>query len=67
MAIYGIIENSVVVNTIIWNGPTGSADEWVPPAGSSAVLIPDGVVAGIGYTYDATTQIFSAPPMTTGA
>ena len=61
MAIYAIIENNAVVNTIIWDGPTGNANDWTPPAGSSAVLIPAGTIAGIGYTYDATSGAFAAP------
>ncbi len=61
MAIYAVIENNIVVNTIVWNGPTGNADDWTPPTGSSAVLIPDGTVAGIGYTYESANKTFSAP------
>jgi hypothetical protein len=65
MAIYAIIENGAVINTIVWSGPTGSADDWTPPTGSTVVIIPNGTVAGIDYTYDATSKAFTAPTETT--
>ncbi len=63
MAIYAVIENNIVVNTIVWDGVSA----WMPPDGTTVVIIPDGTVAGIGYTYDATSKAFTAPPETTGA
>ncbi len=63
MAIYAVIENNTVTNTIVWDGVTA----WIQPAGSTVIIIPDGAVAGIGYTYDVTTKAFTAPPETTGA
>ncbi|TCL04208.1 hypothetical protein [Sodalis ligni] len=58
MAIYAVIENSVVTNTIVWDGVTTT----VPPAGCTVVIIPDGAITGIGYSYDATSKVFTAPP-----
>lgn len=52
---YAVVENGVVMNIILWDG----GDEWEPPYGSVAVLIPADTVVSIGYTYDGTT--FSAP------
>jgi hypothetical protein len=53
---YAVIENGVVTNTVIWDGIT----DWAPPEGSSLEPIPDGTMAGIGWTYLAGT--FTAPP-----
>ncbi len=63
MANYAMIENNTVTNTIVWDGVTA----WIQPAGSTVIIIPDGTVAGIGYTYDATSKAFTAPPETTDA
>ncbi len=63
MSNYAIIENNIVVNTIVWDGVT----TWTPPAGATVVLIPGGTIAGIGYTYGATSKVFTAPPETTDA
>ena len=35
-----------VINTIVWNG-----SNWQPPAGTTAIQIPVGVEAGIGWSY----------------
>lgn len=53
---YAIIQNGTVVNTIEWDG----VSSWSPPAGTTAVKIPDGAYVGIGSTYDGTN--FGAPP-----
>jgi NADPH-dependent 2,4-dienoyl-CoA reductase/sulfur reductase-like enzyme len=55
MAIYAVIVNSVVVNTIVWDGTTA----WEQPTGSELIIIPDGVVAEIGYAYDVATSTFT--------
>jgi hypothetical protein len=52
---YAIIENGVVTNIVVWDG----GDDWTPPAGSTAVLVPADTFVSIGYTSDGTT--FSAP------
>lgn len=57
MANYAVIENEVVVNTVVWDGVTA----WTAPAGSTTILIPDGTVAGIGYGYT-TAGGFTVPP-----
>lgn len=64
MANYAIIENGIVVNTVVWDGLTGRAIDWEPPAGCTTILIPDGIIAGINYTYDSTSGAFTAPPET---
>lgn len=63
MAIYAIVESDTVVNTIVWDGVSA----WTAPAGSTVVIIPDGTIAGIGYSYNATSGAFTAPAETTGA
>ena len=45
--IYAIIENGIVQNVVEWDG----ISQWVPPDGTTLVLIPDGVHTGIGATY----------------
>lgn len=47
MANYAIVENNKVINTCAWDGIA----HWQPPAGSVAVEIPEGIVAGVGYSY----------------
>jgi hypothetical protein len=54
--IYAIIENGVVVNTVVWDDQT----PWQPPSGSTVVAIPDGAYVGIGSPYDGTN--FGPPP-----
>jgi len=56
MAGYAIIENSIVVNTVVWD----SDSTWIAPIGSTVVLIPYGIVAGIGYSYDVTNGFTAA-------
>jgi hypothetical protein len=64
---YALVENGVVVNTILWNGDT---DSWQPPTGQIAVLVKpqDGPVS-IGWSYNGTTftpsegwDTLAAPP-----
>lgn len=52
---YAVVENGVVVNTIVWDG-----DAWTSPIGSTAIPIPDGAYVGIGSTYANGT--FGPPP-----
>ena len=52
MSVYAIIENSIVINIVEWDGVA----EWTPESGE-AVLI-DGAV-GIGWTYDG--GVFTPP------
>jgi hypothetical protein len=56
MSIYAIVENGVVKNIVLWDGQ----EQWQAPAGSSAVVIPEGAYVGIGSTYS--NGVFSAPP-----
>jgi hypothetical protein len=52
---YAIINAAgIVTNTIVWDGKN-----WQPPAGTTAIKIPNGTVAGIGYTY--ANGVFTAP------
>ncbi len=53
---YAIVQNGTVVNTVVWDGQSS----WAPPAGQTAVQIPDGVYVGIGSTYSGGT--FGPPP-----
>lgn len=56
MGSYALVENGVIVNIVSWDG---SIETWQPPEGLLAVEMPDGVNAGIGWTYDGTS--FHAP------
>lgn len=47
MANYAIVQDNKVINTCAWDGVT----PWTPPEGTQAVEIPEGVVAGVGYSY----------------
>lgn len=58
---YAVIENGTVINVVLWDGQT----EWAPPVGSTAVVIPEGAVAGIGYTYANAVFITPTLPMST--
>lgn len=48
--------DGLVVNAIVWDGQA----DYTPADGLTAVLIPDGVGAGPGWTFDGTNWI--APP-----
>lgn len=63
MANYAIVENSVVTNTCAWDGVT----PWQPPVGTQAVLIQEGVTAGVGYHYINGEFIQPAPQPVTPA
>lgn len=56
MNTYLLIENGVVVNAIVWDG---DSQTWEPPQGVTAVAIPDGSSAWIGWSYDG--GVFSEP------
>ena len=51
METYAIVEGGVVTNIVLWDG----SDDWAPPAGSTAVDLPDGSPVSIGYVYDGHT------------
>ncbi|WP_270220975.1 hypothetical protein [Kosakonia cowanii] len=53
MTAYAVVENGVVINTVVWDGET----KWQPETGE-AVLAPE--VINIGWLYDGKT--FTAPP-----
>ena len=55
---YAVVDDGHVVNVILWDGNT---DEWSPPDGMSAILVPDGESVAIGWTYDDTA--FAPPPI----
>lgn len=63
-SVYAVIESGVVANVIVWDGNT---ENWQPPEGCIAVLIPEGVRAGIGYSYDGDSFIEPPPPALTPA
>jgi hypothetical protein len=56
MNTYAIVSGDIVTNVILWDGNT---DDWRPPAGSTANLIPTGEQVGPGYTFNGTSY---APP-----
>jgi hypothetical protein len=53
---YAIIQNGVVVNTVVWDGQA----DWQPPADTTVVQIQNGTDVGIGSTY--ANGVFTAPP-----
>ena len=60
MATYAVISSATNIcdNVVAWDDNLGP---WNPPADHYIVNI-DGVQAGIGYYYDPTTQVWTAPP-----
>lgn len=55
---YGIVENGVVVNVVVWDG---NIEAWQPPEGMTAVEVTDETgPAYIGFPY--ADGRFSAPP-----
>lgn len=50
MNTYALVQGGEVVNVIVWDGES----EWTPPTGQTAVAIPDGSEAAIGWSYDGT-------------
>lgn len=59
MKTYAVINGSDVVNTVLWDGE----DEWVPPEGQTAELIPAGQIVGIGWKYQAGVFFNPNPPV----
>ncbi|HIE4429966.1 TPA: hypothetical protein ACXM9H_000937 [Burkholderia multivorans] len=55
---YAIVESGVVTNLVAWDGET----EWMPPEGSTVVLVEPELFVSIGYTYDGKT--FTKPDPT---
>lgn len=53
---YALIEDGVVVNTIVWDG---DAKTWAPPEGVIAIPISPGEPVSIGWSYKDPT--FLAP------
>lgn len=53
MTVYAVVDEGVVINTVLWDGKT----KWQPEKGE-AVLAPE--VINIGWLYDGKT--FTAPP-----
>ena len=47
MSNYAIVENTLVINTCVWDG----SSDWNPPEGTVAVQIPIDTTAGVGYHY----------------
>jgi hypothetical protein len=47
MAIYAVIENGIVINTLIWDGNTSINF----PEGILVIEIPSGEAIGIGWNY----------------
>ncbi|HCB1822869.1 tail fiber assembly protein [Enterobacter roggenkampii] len=58
MNIYAIVNDSIVMNTIIWDGPDVSPMEFAD--GVTAVKIPDGYAVNSGFLY--VEGKFIAPP-----
>lgn len=57
---YAIIKNGIVINVVVWDGNT---ETWQPPEGATAVVVPDGQIAYIGFEYE--NGVFAQPPITT--
>lgn len=54
---FAVIDSTgTVTNVVVWDGRT----QWQPPDGTTAVAIPEGSGAGIGWTYQNGT--FTPPP-----
>lgn len=54
MAVYAVIKNNVVINTIIWDGNSN----WAPPEDCELI---ETIELGIGYTYDEELKKWVAP------
>ncbi|TDV60113.1 tail fiber assembly protein [Pseudomonas sp. LP_7_YM] len=48
MARYAVVENSLVINVMLWDGDT---ENWAPPEGQTAALIPEGLPVTNGTRY----------------
>ena len=59
MSTYAVIDTptNICDNAIVWDGTLGP---WSPPVDHYAVNI-DGLSVGIGFHYDPTTQVWTAP------
>lgn len=55
MGRYAVVLNDEVINVVVWDGIT----PWAPEEGE-AVLVPEGEVAGIGWSY--VDGVFAPPP-----
>ena len=55
--VYAVIENSMVVNVIVWDG----VEEYNPGDGFELVKIDEGVFAGIGFEWNGTDFIDVRP------
>jgi len=62
MGSYALIENDIVINTIVWDGPETTPMDF--GEGVSYAEIPDseGNQPSIGWTYDG--SVFASPPLT---
>ncbi len=60
--VYALIQNGIVINTIVWKGPEDSPVDF--GEGVSYAEIPDseGNQPSIGWTYDG--SVFASPPLT---
>ena len=45
---YAMVEKSLVLNVILWNGD----NDWTPPAGITMVSLADDSLVAPGWTYD---------------
>lgn len=65
MATYAVIVTATNIcdNVIVWDDTLGP---WTPPVDHYIVNI-DGLEVGIGYYYDPTTKVWTAPPSVTAS
>lgn len=48
MIIYAVIENGIVINTVVWDGDS----DWAPPNGANLVEVDTEVtLVGVGFSY----------------
>lgn len=62
MATYALIEDGVVTNTIVWDGPESSPMEFGEGVTFAEIPDGDGNSPSMGWSYDG--KLFSAPPLT---
>lgn len=62
MTVYAIVENGVVINTVVWDG---NAATWSPPDGTTAQPLSDGSPVCVGYAWNGST--YTAPAAPAGA
>lgn len=58
METYLLIENGAIVNTVVWDG----GPEWMLPTGVTAVALPTGSNAGIGWAASQTGGTWTFVP-----